>query len=128
MKATAENSYKGSTDKCYLFCRYPGSHNGTSGLLMVYLMSDYISYLESLMIDIQSRVEHLHFFKKLESNVTVYYADTSNLSSLETAAITIANFVRNQLGIHVSKTESRAKFRRKVKVWLKRLDGKDSSG
>lgn len=113
-------------DKSFLYFGRPQTHQPRLGIILVHIPKAHMQGLENFLVAINERSSFFKIYKKYELGENFYFVNSSNGPCLEILFKKLQQFIVEAFQIHISQAESRAKFRRKVKSWVRKMESIES--
>lgn len=114
-------------DKSFVYFGHPQLYLRKTGTIMIHIAKEQMGNLENFLVAEKESSPFFKIYKKYELGETLYLATSANDRALRALLQKFHNFIDDRTNIHLSLAESRAKFRRKVKSWMKKLDSLKSA-
>lgn len=109
-------------NKSFVYYGKPQLHLNRPGVLLVHVPKEHMKRVETYLVDIRNEMDHFKVYKKYELGEILFFVKTLNGQRLQALFESLQQFLVETCNILLSQAESRAKFRRKVKSWIKKLE------
>ena len=109
-------------DKIFVYFGRPQIHLNRSGIIMVHIPKQHMGSLEIFLVAAKEGSSQFKIYKKYELDEVLYISKSKEDNELKALFQKIQRLFVDTCQIHIRQADSRAKFRRKVKSWMRKLE------